>query len=419
MLYKIFQKITLNDKLSFLSVFFFISISTYYVELLQVTRQQIGELFLVSLISVIFVKNNLTKRNRAILSVIFLFSIILAHYGLSYIFMGIFTLTFITLWLISKINIEKIINAKFFKEKENITNLSSTFIILFIVFGLSWYIFTSSSRAFESFSLLINNIATNIFDIFNPETSGGLATLTTKIQTPFLGYINATINYLNQGFLVLGIIFGLKTFVDKKEYLALSLACLSLLILSIVLPFFAQSLNMTRLYHIVLIILAPFCIIGFMISLKYLSKKFWNILSTKNIITLAFIYFLIFFNFQNGVIYESVVGTSNHITIDKDYYFPYLNSEEINSLNWLANKKDQHAVYSDEFQYRLLINFVGYNKSNHFKKKDTSPNNVYLFFGSYNIKSNKILIKKKYLDYEKMIKNKNKIFDNGFTNIYK
>lgn len=83
-LLKVFQKQT-NDKVAFLSCFYFISILTYYSEMISLARQQIAELFLVIII-VVMLDENLTLTNKAIMYTIFGFSLAVSHYGLYYLF---------------------------------------------------------------------------------------------------------------------------------------------------------------------------------------------------------------------------------------------------------------------------------------------------------------------------------------------
>lgn len=82
-LYFTFKKQT-TAPIAFLSVFFFISLFTFYTEMLSVVRQMIAEFFLV-LILLLMVSNNLNTAKRSILAILFSISIVFSHYGLSYI----------------------------------------------------------------------------------------------------------------------------------------------------------------------------------------------------------------------------------------------------------------------------------------------------------------------------------------------
>ena len=93
-LYRVFQKQT-NDKIAFLSCFFFMSGYIFYTEILALARQQIAELFLVLLI-LLMVDKNMNKIKRSFLFIVFGISLTVSHYGLSYIYM----FCLISAWLI-------------------------------------------------------------------------------------------------------------------------------------------------------------------------------------------------------------------------------------------------------------------------------------------------------------------------------
>lgn len=93
-LYKIIKTQT-NAKIAFLSTLFFVSSYSFYYNMLQLTREIIGELFLILIIFLMLdEKNNV---NKSVLLVIFAFSLIVSHYGLSYILL----LILITAWLLN------------------------------------------------------------------------------------------------------------------------------------------------------------------------------------------------------------------------------------------------------------------------------------------------------------------------------
>jgi uncharacterized membrane protein len=86
-LYQILQR-QVSKKISFLSCFFFIALlfTSSSIELLMLARQQIAELFFVLLI-LLLVDKRMPKGKTWLLCIVFGFSIVVSHYGLSYIFM--------------------------------------------------------------------------------------------------------------------------------------------------------------------------------------------------------------------------------------------------------------------------------------------------------------------------------------------
>lgn len=82
-LYFAFKKQT-NPPVAFLSVFFFVSLFTFYTEMLAVVRQIVAEVFL-GMVILLMVSSNLNNSKRSALAILFSLSIVISHYGLAYI----------------------------------------------------------------------------------------------------------------------------------------------------------------------------------------------------------------------------------------------------------------------------------------------------------------------------------------------
>ena len=82
-LYQIFRR-QLNDKVAFLSCFFFMSFAPFYVQLPTLARQEVAELFFVLLI-LLLVSKEMNQRIQSALFIVFGLSLVVSHYGLSYI----------------------------------------------------------------------------------------------------------------------------------------------------------------------------------------------------------------------------------------------------------------------------------------------------------------------------------------------
>ncbi len=80
-----------NPRQAFLASFFFMSMLVFFTEMVALARQQIAELFFV-LIILLIVEQKLSSVKKTVLIIIFSLSLIVSHYGLSYIciaFLGI------------------------------------------------------------------------------------------------------------------------------------------------------------------------------------------------------------------------------------------------------------------------------------------------------------------------------------------
>lgn len=294
-LFWIFKKQT-SDKIAFLSVFFFMSIFTFYTELNQLGRQEIAEFFFIPFL-ILLLNDSMRPIKRSILMVIFALSLVVSHYGFAYVFALTLAFVYLILFLTDRKLISTLINRL---RKVNLKDINPiktkdpririTFVALFIIFALSWYIYTAKSFNFISIILIGAHISGSFTDLFNPQTAQGLYALTVDISLP-LHNIAKYLNLLFQLFIGIGVLLSLYKLIItpeiikfKREFMIFAIVALFILFMSIALPYFSSALNETRLYHITLFFLAPFTVIGGIESFKILNKCFrrsWTVKETK------------------------------------------------------------------------------------------------------------------------------------------
>jgi uncharacterized membrane protein len=377
-LYRVFQKQT-NDKIAFLSCFFFVSLFTFYSEMLALARQQIAELFLVLLI-LVMIDNGMNKINRSLLFIFFGISLTVSHYGTSYIYM----FCLIAAWLILVSGeypwMQKRMNnfySKFGRKREKLAGnsislkiedrtISSTFVLLFITFTLTWYMYVSSSSAFDLIVNIGDHIASSIFTEFlNPEVAEGWGILTGETVSP-LHSVGKYLHLLSQFFIAVGVITlmskreGMKS---EREYNAFTVVNFVICFAAIGVPYFASSLNTTRLYHITLIFLAPFCMIGGITVFGIISrvvKASWTSKSVENSLKVLSLLFAMFLLFNSGWVYEVTKNHPGSISLSQEsvkeygdtkikssFYTTLTPEQEVFSAKWLSNKmKHEEKVYA-------------------------------------------------------------------------
>lgn len=279
-LYKIFQKQT-NEKIAFLSCFLFVSIYVFYVEMISLARQEVAEFFLVLLI-MLMIDKNMSINKRSFLLVIFGVSLVVSHYGLSYIYMFSLIIVYILILLCDCCDIQKL---DFRNKDKNYVNtfrgnkdykvINSTFVIFFITFTLAWYIYIANAAPLTTILNIGNHIANSIStDFLNPDAVQGLNVLQNQIQSP-LHRLNKYL-YL---FVQFSILMGFFTLLFKsnrvnfdKNYLLFILVNFIILFAAITVPFFASAINVERLYQIALIFLAPLSILGGLTILRFIFR---------------------------------------------------------------------------------------------------------------------------------------------------
>lgn len=357
-LYLIFKS-QIGSKASFFSTFFFISLFTFYTEMIGLARQQIAEIFLCLIIFLIIGNSKiLLNTNKTILLIFFSIGLVLSHYSVTYIFIFslLFVLTASYIW-------------------KNKIYIRFQYVAFIITASIGWYIFTSNSTTLNRVSSLIVNLVQNLFsELFS---SSSVQPIHILISSKFLPFheITRLLNILMVGLIAIGFIAVVLKKVGKnlnREFVFFAGGNFALCLFSAVAPYLASSLNTTRLYQTTLIILSPFFIFG----LYFLSKMFIRILnfrftqfhfSKKTSLKIAAFILPIFLLFNTGFMYSisnegsSIInptwainqGTSKDRAVLYNSYVPI---DEIASAIWIKqNNVNASALFSD---YRARNNAI-------------------------------------------------------------
>lgn len=418
-IYIIVQKQT-NDKIAFMSTFFFMSVFVFYVEMLQLARQQIAEYFLV-LIILLLIQNKNDVSNR-ILLILFSFSVIISHYGVSYIFLFSIICSLFILFIFGKY-----LNNS---SKNGIINFGFTSLI--ITFLLAWYMYTSKSLLYDILHVMGNILDHFRSDFLNPNEAQGLNIITKQTNTPLHEFARY-MHIFTQLCISIGLCFTIKRTYEKKSnfnpvYLSLSAVFYMVLVAAIAIPNFASALNTSRIYHITLILLAPFCVIGGITLLTALSKGNSRLKTDKNnVLTLKTlsIFFAVFMLFNTGWIYEISGDSPTSFSLDHKMDYPKFNDRDIAGKEWLNKvngiEENSGFIYADYYRQLLFSDSFRQKKIRTFPKNiDLISKDSYLYFSAYNIKKNKILINHDldYRSYDPYISSNNEIYNNDGAKIY-
>lgn len=419
-LYRVYQKQT-NDKIAFLACFFFISLFTFYTEMLSLARQEIAELFLV-LLMLLMIDNKMNRMKHSILSIAFIFSLGTSHYGLSFIVLFLL----FTTCLLHYFNV--------LPKHQNMTNITkATFVSLSFIIIFSWYIYISNANTFNTFVLTFRNIVTHtIISLFNPTDVQGLDILTSKTGS-LLHEITKYLHIISQVFITIGIIALLlkQSKIKMKfenEYIIFSELNYVLLLAGIVVPLFASSLNTTRLYQISLIFLAPFFVIGGLIlfnSINNSIRVFRDNQVVVNPFKLLSVFLSIYLLFNSGWVYELANDDCRSISLNIMADGPHYNDREITGAKWLNSVKVSDSFSADEYRHLLLMGLLRTFEF-HPLSDDFSGKDLYLYVGTFNIMKNEVVVHitkgeihtRELVSLEHLIFNINKVYDNGGSHVY-
>ena len=271
-LYAVFRR-QAGDRIALLACMLFMSVVTFFTEMQGLTRQEIAELYLV-LILMLMTDSRLEGRLKAGLMIVFGMALVVSHYGLAYIYLIVFPLA-LALLMLAVPAAELLGRAGKSRRPSRDRaladhSLTLAFVGVFACFLLFWYAFTSDASALRSISYLGYKMLTGLFNEFlDPDNVQGLSMIVQGASSP-LYQVKKYLHLAFQGFIVIGlglvvaqtVIAVRKQYNFSIEYVIFAFINLLICIGGIILPYFASSMNTSRLYQITLIILAPLCIIG-------------------------------------------------------------------------------------------------------------------------------------------------------------
>jgi uncharacterized membrane protein len=422
---------------AFLAAFFFISVPTFFLEMPALCRQQIAELFLV-LIILLLVDRKIGWRPRLALVIIFSISMIVAHYALGIIGFVYMVIGLSLIFLIRSKAFKRAwgwLTGKFGGLPESLTALGALpakgliiLIAVYVTFGIIWYATIASgvdlaqlNIIFKNQLSIINSGAGLLPNGFHttlksgpPASLVGTALGLDFAQVSIQGKLFRILQYITELFLILGLlrlIFKPRSLRFVVEYIALSVIGALLILVSILLPYFTVPLNITRMYHITLITLAPFCILGgeavwlgIGSMWRQIKKRSGRKENEDNQAALRFIALAVlipYFLFTSGLIYEV---TEQKVTDKADTpYSIALSSYRLDlagvfnlrdgaAARWLMQRANNETnVYVDSHSSKLLrfYEFPGEIKGVPRDDAKLKPD-TYIYFTTWNIARNEV-----------------------------
>jgi uncharacterized membrane protein len=432
----------IGDNIAFFGVFFLMSMPGFFWIGLM-ARQPIAELFL-ALSILLFLSKEMVATKRTLLLIVFGFSIVVSHYGLSYIYM-FYLLLVLPLLLLQRLYVTRQPQELSIRSVHGST-LSSNYVMLFVVLTLAWYMYISSGSLLISITRIGGHIYSSLLtELFSPEAREALVLQALgggSSPIGIRGWIFKAISHATQFFIVVGVVYlitNLRKMRFHPEYVAMVLVSLVILAMSIVVPYFASSLGIIRIYHIALIFLAPFCVLGGMAVFRWLFRVFSlhrpRILATSAQLSLVVTLVLApYFLFNTGFIHELTGDEPTLMALslyEADYDF--LTQPEIRAREWLGNAGGNFVVYSDAYAAPHLFQEFGSRSIRLPFDAEQIPQGSYIFLRRWNIIHNELLLLKKVGSrliperinlesdsaFSDALGSRNKIYDSGWAQIYR
>jgi len=479
-LYRVYQK-QVDDRIAFLGCFFFMATSYFYTAFPTVPRQIVGFYFLVLLIMLI-TERNIGVVKAALLFVVISFSLAVSHYAVSFVYMVVLFTAWLILTLGQRLPLPKSIKnlyCRFSRDHEHSPDERQTSsimgyaivgfisVLLFAVFNFTWYIFASSSVVFDALveyaHHIFNSITLNVL-VVAPEQawSAMIEQFQASILRGILFRVEDIIRRMVQILIIVGFMIalfrpaGLKL---AKEYIALSVVPFLIYLVCIPVPFslpllLAPRSDLNRFIYIVLIVLALyFAIAGKalfqllirVVRLLRFEMKFQ--LSSAILSLFVVLYFLL----QSGFIWETTnlfpsLSYSIGQESTKKYgrpvditalYSAVTPEQDVLSARWLSQNMKTgapiYAMYSD-IRIHTLSSYAMIPRNSVVPittKTKTVEKNAYVYLQYVNVfegiatdfdisqYAGQELILNPMDELSSVTQNKNKIYSNGGSEIYK
>jgi uncharacterized membrane protein len=439
-LYQLFKKQIGDEKIAFFSSFFFVSCYVFYTYMLGFAKQMTAEFFVV-LLMLLITRKDINPSKYSLLSIVLLFSLVVSHYGLSYIFL----FALVILAMISSLE-----RFRGNKASNKAHSISSNLVILYLMFTLTWYMYIAGSSIFDTFTNIGAHTYESILEVLKQPFS--MFTLGFVSRS----YFGLSLRILNILYLLtiiftaIGILIVMltKTFeYINYEFLYLSVVLFASDVFVFIIPLLSRVAAPDRFYHISLLLLAPFCIIGGIETIRKIAIIIKNTVKKDFIIKIFSIFLMIFFLFNAGIISElitkdfpgpSILISKKRVeetgTVEEKFYFYnfYIPDYDFYSANWLSKYRDvKKRIFVDfnrdwttTLPYGMLGTFRStsihsntYLLDNLSKKED-----AYIYLGYFNV-VDKVVITCQlpltffYID-ELKLEDKNKVYTNGGSEIY-
>jgi len=409
-LYIAFKRIT-NEKIAFLSSFFFVSMYEYYTWL-GLTMKMVTAGLYMALLIMILTDNKLDNFAKNVLSIIFGISLAVSHYGTSYIFM---------FCIVGAFFVNKIINR--FTKNKDVTLLTLTFITLYITFTISWYIYNSLSSLYKNMINIGNHIVRSIAEEYILPEKSYIYRIVKGQLPPYLQILK-TLYIIATALMIIGITSYIVYIVLKRklklnifnnikinsEYLSFSiLYCIAGG--TVFLGGLSGMATPDRIYLLISFFLAPFCIIGGIVIIKLVKLK----IDPLKLLSIYLIIFLLFNTcFAAEVIWRYNVGPMVSLseprivksgTLDEKEYLDRVYMFQINMIGaeWLRKYMKDYPVYcpANSGKYMVFVGITkitwehGLKKTNVYKL--TNRTNIrkmsYIYLSEFNVETGKMKIR--------------------------
>lgn len=434
--YSVYRKQKIPNEVAFLSSCYIMFIFPFFTIFQANIRTGIAELFLVLLV-LTMVSKDIVHQKRTILATIFGISIIVSHYGVSYLALTVFFFALpILLWYKKHRRCDSSAGRRI---------LSFNFLGLYGTALLSWYMYTSASAPFEILPNFLRSFPHQLSQLLYISISQ----LGFDIDLPLSIVITRDLILASFLFIGISLMILIQQIIKRNniefdhEYAALSIAFFVVLVSVFTTT---QNFALTRGGHICLIFLAPFCILG-ITKILHMFGKILNVnIKDKNLTLKIFsLFLLMMLLFGSGFISETIIRNGdfapsklilkprwtsiNDPWFVYEFYRGYFFENEVLSAEWLAkNGESTNKIYADGGRFVLgagpLRLFMPETRFSPLTSNVSIEEDAYIYLRYLNVVEGKMIEKEEPLTIRStesiyhVLTSKDKIYTNGGSAIY-
>lgn len=403
-LYLFFKKQT-NEGIAFLSVFFIMSLVTFFTELPQLARQEIAELFVVLLL-LLLTDTKLEKAQQTMLFLLYSFSLVVSHYSTYYFFIAILVIGYLLALLLQRWKKtgqgEAVPSPRLKEGTSKLFNLNPELLLLVVLFSLAWYTFTSSSAPLVTAVQVLERTFNYIMDgLFNASTIESVGIVKEGSQS-LLQAIWMLAQFAFAVAIVIGAYLVLKGLKKKDDitFASINMVALGVLAGCLVLPYIASSLNSARIYHLALLFLAPSLIIGaskVVEWMMHISRHADHLRRHSLKIASLIIIFSLVFN--TGLMSVATGDDSTSFALDNNRDFPRFTDEELMGVRWTVAAGPE-IILADYYRATVFYGFMAEDPFILPPPGEWLPDRFVMYLGTYNIENNQLRLESSHISVE-------------------
>lgn len=401
---------------------------------------------------------SLSQFHRRLLFAIFAAGSIVSHYSTTYLFLFLLLFTLAGMWLLSRlikqskgaIASEDVGGSRFPASPGNhrraprqaMRLVTSVGVVLFFAMLFFWYSQATGAAFTEGLQFMDRTLA-SLNQFFVLESRGAQAAAIMGqglLDRPLPEQIEFVVSWLAILLIGLGALGVLvrhrsalplssparprKTFLRSRldmEYFLISLAAIAILAFSVAFPFVLKGYSTDRAYFQMMAILSPFFILGGVAVTRVLRvKPYWMVLAIL----------IPYLMCTTGTIYQ-VLGFPKMVTLNSQgsqYDYLYTHDQETEAARWLKENTPENAyIYTDHYGADRLASQGGIPDSvyaeSFIEKKEPISKEVYLYIRYSGAVKGKLMDNEyqwhDVAEYEAIIANKDRIYTNGGSEVYK